>query len=147
MKLVKCFGWLVAVVALGSGCIISSSDDDTVDSGVFHATWTVNDSTRPAACAGIGAEKVSFLFTRKTPPHDGFDQLFDCADFSYDTDALPIDGYTYVPSLLDCPTGEKGCPGGVKLDELSPLDDDFFSCHDVSGGICFVDLPEVPFQR
>ena len=135
---------LTALLALSSGCIISSSDD-TVDSGVFHATWDVNGSVSPSACDVAGADKVSFLFTRDAAPRTGFDELFDCFDFAGNTNPLPIDGYTYVASLLQCPDTRPGCPGGVVLSATDPLGDDFFSCHDVSSGICFVDLPTIDF--
>jgi hypothetical protein len=138
------FAALGAMVALGSGCIISSSDD-SVDSGVFHATWSVNGSVSPAACDAAAADKVSFLFTRDAPGHTGFDELFDCFDFSGNTNPLPIDGYTYVASLLQCPDATPGCPGGTTLRDTDPLGDDFYSCDDVSSGICFVDLPTIPF--
>jgi hypothetical protein len=134
---------LTALLALSSGCIISSGDD-TVDSGVFHATWDVNGGVSPSACDAAGADKVSFLFTRDATS-TGFDELFDCFDFAGNTNPLPIDGYTYVASLLQCPDNRAGCPGGTTLSATNPLRDDFFSCHDVSSGICFVDLPTIDF--
>jgi hypothetical protein len=138
------FASLSALLALSSGCIISS-DDDSYDSGVFHATWDVNGSVSPSACDQAGADKVSFLFTRDAAPHTGFDELFDCFDFAGDTNPLPVDGYTYVASLLQCPNTAPGCPGGTTLSATNPLGDDFFSCHDVSSGLCFVDLPTIDF--
>ena len=62
---------LTALLALSSGCIISS-DDGGVDSGVFHATWDVNGGRTPAACDAAQADKVSFLFTRDAGALAGF---------------------------------------------------------------------------
>lgn len=138
------FATLTALLALGSGCIINTSDN-TVDSGVFHATWDVNGSVNPSACDAAGADKVSFLFTRDAAPHTGYDELFDCFDFAGNTNPLPIDGYTYVASLLQCPNTQPGCPNGVVLSATNALGDDFYTCHDVSSGICFVDLPTIAF--
>jgi hypothetical protein len=130
------------MIVLGSGCIITS-DDDTVDNGVFHATWSVNGSTSPSACTAP-IEKVSFLFTQDSTSQ-GFDEVFDCFDFSGNTGPLPLDGYTYVATLLDCPTTETGCPGGDPINATQPLEDNFDTCSDISGGHCFVDLPLIAF--
>jgi hypothetical protein len=140
------FAWsalLVSALALSSGCIISS-DDNTVDQGVFHATWDVNGSTSGSECAAVGADKVSFLFTDSAG--HGTDELFDCIDFAGDTNPLPLDNYTYVATLLDGPTTAAGCPGGANLAASSPLSDNFDTCTDISGGTCFADLPLIDFQ-
>ena len=134
---------LAAMSALGTGCIISS-DDGSGDRGVFHATWDVNESHNPSACDAVGADKVSFLFTASN--RQGFDELFDCFDFAGDINPLPIDDYTYVASLLQCPNTAAGCPGGVVLSKTDPLSDTFLDCP-VGSGTCIVDLPLIDFQR
>jgi hypothetical protein len=134
---------LGAISALGTGCIISSDDGDS-DRGVFHATWDVNGDIVPAACDEVGADKVSFLFTASNG--QGFDELFDCFDFAGQTDPLPIDDYTYVASLLQCPNTASGCPGGVVLSKTNALSDTFLDCP-IGSGTCIVDLPQIDFRR
>ncbi len=139
------FAGLAAMLALGSGCIITTSDN-TVDSGVFRATWSVNGSMLPTACTAVGADKTSFLFTQRSNSM-GFDEVFDCFDFRGDSVPLPLDSYTYVATLLQCPNTNAGCPGGTNLDAVGPLDDNFDTCSSISSGICFADLPTIDFQR
>ena len=134
----------MAVLALAPGCIIETNDGDVVTDGVFHATWSLSDANGPTTCQQQAADKVSFLFTAR---YDGmgYDELFACPALAGDTVPLPLDDYTYVASILDCPDATPGCPGGDILGESPPLRDTFATCSAIDYGICFVDLPTIEF--
>ena len=135
---------LVLLLSGASGCIFVNDDDGVVTDGVFRTAWDVTSGNSQINCADVGAEKDSFLFTAETFG-DGFDELFDCDAFAGQTSPLPIDDYTYVASLLDCPNNLPGCPDGVTLAASDPLQDTLNTCNVISGGICFVDLPLIDF--
>src|SRR4051812_26307564 len=102
-----------------AGCIINSSSDNTVSDGVFHATWSLSDQAGPVSCAEVNADKADFLFTEASNSM-GFDELFSCQALAGDSDPLPLDRYTYVASLLQCPDNQPGCPNSQTLGQSNP---------------------------
>ena len=135
---------LLALAApLAGGCIITSDDDDVID-GAFDVSWTVSDGNQPVSCQQAGADKVSYLFTRQYNG-TGFEDLFDCADFVGTTVRYPIDDYTYVASLLDCPNNQPGCPGSTTLSQTDPLVDTLYTCNSIEDQTCYVTLPTIEF--
>ena len=130
----------LAALALGAtlaiGCT-SSSEDEVI----FHATWTVSDPGGPATCADFGAEKTSFLFTQASNQM-GFDELFDCEAGAGDTVPLPLDNYTWVASMLDCPDTSPGCPNSTTVVMSDPQTENTEDC---INNPCLVDLPTVDF--
>ena len=134
---------LAFAAPLAGGCIFVSDDDDEVFDGAFDVSWTVSDG-QPISCGQAGADKVSYLFTRHFNGM-GFEDLFDCDDFVGTTVRYPIDDYTYVASLLDCPNSTPGCPGSTTLSQTDPLEDTLYTCNSIEDGTCYVTLPTIDF--
>ena len=124
---------------LGNAC-----DTPSVTAAVFHATWTVSDPGGPATCAEVGADKTSFLFTQDSNQM-GFDELFDCQDLAGNTLPLPLDDYTWVATLLECPNADPGCPGGTTLLMSDAQNETTDTCDQIVGNDCIIDLPTVDF--
>ena len=139
------FAALALSLAVGCG---GDDDDVVVEDAIFHATWTISDAAGPTDCASVGAEKVSFLFTRGSD-NMGFEELFDCDDLAGNSDPLSLDTYKYVAAVLDCPDTQPGCPGSSTLamsDEQNteaPHADD--TCDGVDGTSCIINLPAFDF--
>ena len=129
---------------LGDAC----DDPATVNDAIFHTTWTMSDGAGPTDCASVGADKISFLFTRGSD-NMGFDELFACDDLAGDTSPLTLDTYKYVAAVLSCPDEQPGCPGSTTLamsDEQNtsaPYPDN--TCDDLDGTTCIINLPTFDF--
>ena len=90
---------LIGSLAMTSGCIITSDDDD--DGGRFSLTWSLTAGVGGAdiSCSDAGATGVSSIATLAGTT-SGFDDIFTCGDGQGTTGILPLGDYTVVVSVL-----------------------------------------------
>jgi hypothetical protein len=140
MKTMKLSMTALALVVLSqaAGCIFVSDDEDEIDQGVFHSTWTLTQGGSAVTCGDVGAVSVSVLSTGSD--NMGHDDLFDCVDMAGDTFPLALDDYTIAVDILDAAMASLAVQPAV-------LDASFLTdpCDRESGSTCIIDLPNVEF--
>ena len=103
----KCLGFLgfLSVVSCGSS---------SPQPGFLSLTWMITSGGVLTDCASVGADAVQVL-------SDGVPDTFNCDDEGGTTFGLEPGNYNVTIDLLQCPNSQSGCPGGIQLNQLTPL--------------------------